>query len=527
MGLKDEDVPDDVAPVKQRRPKSSTELSTKLSASIGVFAAVALSIVVNVLVVRHYHRWDLTRGGVFTLSEGTTQTLHALPEPITVVVLLSNGDPLQTSVEQILDAYKSETTQLKIEYVDPDRKPAEFLAIQQKYDLSTGRADDGRLVAETAIVVARGDRHHFVTSSDLVEVDDADDMRARPRLEQAITGAIRSVLDDTKPKVCITTGHGEHSVEEGGDTGLAYLRDRLVKNNFEVASVFADDTAVEPLADCNLVILAAPTTPLPKEHADALRRYVETGGNALLVAGPVPGEDGGYVDLGVGDVFALAGVELMRPVIFERDASHRYAQGHGEIFYPDLQTHPITAGLEHEKDKGTRVLVNVATGLRDAGNGVKPSVLLSTTNQAIGLTDFARWARNPGFPDKADDDLAGPFPLAIAAERPKRNATDERGGRIVALSCPTLLSGMNWREPGLRGNALLVESAISWLSSHRAFLDIPNRPSVTMGVRLTEQGLRAIFVFVVGIIPAITGAVGVYLFLQRRKRPAKKTAGAA
>ncbi len=506
------------------RAKRSTELSTKVSASVALIAAIVVAVVANILAVRHYARWDFTKGGLFTLSDGTTQTLHGLSERVSIVVFLSSGDPLQVSVSQLLDAYGAETKQLSIEYIDPDRRPAEFIAAQQKYDLSAGRADDGRVVADAAIVVARGDKHHFITPQDLVAVDDADDMRARPRLEQAITGAIRDVLDDVHQKVCVTTGHGEHALDEAGDTGLAYLRERLVKNNFEVVPVLGEPT-VDPgaLDGCNVLLLAAPTQPIPAPEVALMKEFVDKGGSALLVAGPVPSEEANdYVDLGVGDLFALAGVKLEKAVVFETDAAHRFSRGFGESFYPEIVANPITVGIQREEDKGTRVVVSLTGALHDLGNGVTPLPLLKSTDKAVGVTDFFAWARDPKVPERGDKDLGGPFSLAVATERPKKNATDERGPRVVAIACPTVLYGVNWREASYRGNALLVESAISWLGSHRAFLDIPTRPAVDLGVRMTEDATRKIFVFTVGVLPGLAGAIGVYIFLLRRRSSGPK-----
>ena len=54
-------------------------------------------------------------------------------------VLVSASDPLQVSIRHLLSAYQSETTQLRVRYIDPDRKPAEFLAFKEKYGLLVGR----------------------------------------------------------------------------------------------------------------------------------------------------------------------------------------------------------------------------------------------------------------------------------------------------------------------------------------------------------------------------------------------------
>src|SRR5262245_47088070 len=111
---------------------TGTTAATKLSVSLGIVAAMALAVIVNILVARHYKRWDWTRGGVYTLSDATTQTLHALEEPLHVYVLLPAGDPLTISVQNLLDAYRGETSRLLLSPTDPDRHPAEFLAVQQR-----------------------------------------------------------------------------------------------------------------------------------------------------------------------------------------------------------------------------------------------------------------------------------------------------------------------------------------------------------------------------------------------------------
>ena len=52
---------------------------------------MVLAVLVNLLVARHYRRWDWTQGGLYTLSDATVSTLRALEEPIRVYVLLSEG----------------------------------------------------------------------------------------------------------------------------------------------------------------------------------------------------------------------------------------------------------------------------------------------------------------------------------------------------------------------------------------------------------------------------------------------------
>ena len=100
----------------------------------------------------------------------------------------------------------------------------------------TGRAEDGRVVTDASLVITRGERHWFVTSEELVHYDDQSG-KAQPRLEQALTEGIANVLGDNKAKACFAIGHRELSIDDVGPEGLAEVRHRLEKSNFEVSAV--------------------------------------------------------------------------------------------------------------------------------------------------------------------------------------------------------------------------------------------------------------------------------------------------
>ncbi|AUX41355.1 hypothetical protein SOCE26_027660 [Sorangium cellulosum] len=527
-----------------------TSLGEKLSASVGIIAAMVLAVLVNLLVARHYKRWDWTEGGLYTLSDATLATLRSLEEPIRVYVLLSSDDPLALSVQHLLDAYRAETGRIEVEVTDPDRRPAEFLAVQQRYGVVAGKTEDGRIVTDAAIIVARGDRPHFLTASDLVEVEDEDDMQARPRLEQALTGAIRSVIRGERPRVCFAGGHGEKSIDVGGAGGLAALKDRLNKNNYDVVQVggerggqddhddHGDDQRAgaapeEPapavdLAGCRVLVLAEPSQPVPPADVARYRAFVERGGSALVALGPVPDEaDQRYVDLGLSGLLAVAGVEIRSDFVFELDPKLRSTQGFGETFSPVVKPHPITEGLLKAADQGLGPVLTVASSLSPAASGpVAPAPLLVTSDQAFGMVDFFGWARNPSEPKPRDGDHPGPLAIAYAAELPRPpGSTAAHGPRVVVISSPSALYGANWQSPELRGTAVFVESALSWLAASPAMLDIPDKPAFTAGLRISEDSLASIFRYVVVYMPLAAAFFGLAVHLSRRsteRRPGAK-----
>jgi hypothetical protein len=515
--------------------KGGTPLATKISTSVGIIAAMVLAVLVNILAARHYKRWDWTRGGLYTLSDATLQTLRALEEPVHVYVLLSADDPLALSVQHLLEAYRAETKRLEVDVTDPDRHPAEFLAVQQRYGVAAGKTDDGRVVTDASIIVARGDKPHFLTPRDLVEVEDEEDLRSRPKLEQALTGAIRSVLGGDRPRVCFTAGHGEKSIEVGGEGGLAALKDRLIKNNYEVVELGdqqdesdegdgtrprdAEASAAPELARCRLLVVAEPSQPVPPGDVTRYRAFVENGGSALIAIGPVPdADDQRYVDLGLSSLLAAAGLAIRDDFVFELDPKLRSTQGFGETFTPVVKPHPITEGLLKAAAHGLGPVLTVASSLAPTGTGpVAPVALLETSDQAFGMVDFFGWARAPSEPRPRDGDHLGPITVAYAAELPKpQRSTAAYGPRVVVVSSPGALYGANWQSPELRGTALFVESAISWLAARPAMLDIPDKPAFTAGLRISEDSLASIFRYVIVYMPLAATLLGVAVYLQRR-----------
>ena len=508
------------------KPTAGTDKLTQIAAAAGVVAAVVLAFCVNVLVSRHYTRWDLTTGGQFTLSDATKQTLGALSQPIKLVVLLSKDDPLGVTVDEMLEGYASQTSQLEIERIDPDRDQAKLLEVQKKYGVLAGQKGD-RVVTDTAIIAIAGERHHYVAGDDLVRVDEGAENRARPRLEHAITGAIRSVLATEKPKICFTSGNDEPSLDTAV-TGYAELRERLVKNNFDVVPVFGVDAEPQanPLDGCALLVLAGPRAPVQADHLAAMKAFIEKGGDALLVVGPVPNpEQTGWIPLGVDPLTALAGVAVEDDLVFELDPAMKPQRGDGEAFFPAVQPHPINRRLQREEDSGVLPLVFLASSIRDLGTALKPEPLLRTSERSVGVEDFWQRSQSAGM-KPGPEDHPGPLAIATATELPPLPGK-KRGARVVVLGAISPMMGGNWRQTEHYGTTLFVEGAITWLTEHEAFLDIPDKPLVTSGLKLTEDALSSIFRFVVLLIPLLVLVPGIYVVYSRRRRPAQPKGGEA
>ncbi|HQK20401.1 MAG TPA: GldG family protein, partial [Polyangiaceae bacterium] len=387
--------------------------STKAVSALGVLAAMAIALLVNIVSARHYARWDFTTAKLYTLSHATLSTVRGLEQNVDVQVLLSASDPLYGSVKNLLEVIRSNTTRLSVTFVDPDRYPAEFVAIQQKYDIVAGRSEDGRVVTDAAIIVASRDRHWFITAEDLVDFSEVDDGRTKSKLEQSITGGIRAVLGGKRSRICFTSGHGEYSLDDSSGQGLGEFRDRLQKNNYDAETI--DTTRSDPakaLEACDAVVVAGPSTAFSQTESDALMARMRAGMSGFFLLNPIfDTERKTQLPTGLESVTRLFGIGLANDFVFELDDDSRVPRGTGEIFFPSLEAHATTEGLVglSMAVTGLRVVAIRSRSLDVVGDGVRPVTILKTSERAFGMKNFHAWAEKGGEPTPTVDDRRGPL----------------------------------------------------------------------------------------------------------------------
>jgi hypothetical protein len=498
-----------VAVELMQKPLASLR-ALKTFSAVGVLAASVLAVNANVLVARFYKRWDATSDRLYTLSDATRGTLRALKQPVRLLVLLSRGDPLLTSVRELLVAYRAETTELAVQFVDPAQNPAEFLAIQQKYDIEAGRAEDGRVLTDAAVIVAQGERHWFITADELMSFD-ADSGSVRPRVERALTSGIVNVLGLEKAKVCFTRGHQELSLNDAGPEGLVELRNRIEKSNYIAEERDLPGTATAPLDGCRLAVIAGPRLPFEAKDSAALVEAVRKGMSALVLANPIVGESGVIESTGLEPLAAEAGAELGKNLVIETDTSARLPRGIGEVFFATPKDHAVTAGLLKGGAKiEMRVLVSEAASLRLNSPEAKP--LLSSSSEAFAIEDVRPLL------DGSMDSTAAPHGaqiLGVARELPKP-ANAQHPPRIVFVTASNVAYNRNFRDSGLYGDRILVENAVSWLAARPALVSVPEKPPHEVGLALSEESLSEVLRYVLIYMPGSAALLGLTVIYRRR-----------
>jgi len=494
-------------------------------ASISTVLVLVIVGMVNTIAIRRYVRWDWTSEGYFTLSERTRQELRALTEPIDVYVFLSETEPNFPEIRELLDRYRAETARLTTHFVDPDREPAEYRLLAQRFGIGTASVE-GATMAEVAAVVTKGDRRWTVNRDDLVGFDfgsgeDEQGPRMDVKGEQALTGAIVQVTTGRPTKVCVTSGHGERSVE-AGERSLTTLEDELRRDNVELETITtAGASRID--SSCDAVFVVGPLRAFPEQEAALLERYVRAGGNLLLALDPIIDHDQ-VQPTGLEAMARRLGVEIDSSLVLELDPER--------LTVPPSPAGPFIVGDFGDGDHptvrsvaamGTPFVVAVARGIRpkEGGNG---TVLMRTSERGYGETQLGELVSGSE-PAPGEGDQPGPVSIAVALQlgepepsEPAEDAEDTRapvsGRRVVVIGDSDWL-GDALRSPEL-SNVDVAASVTGWLAAREALVAIRPRQIRAIPMAISEDDLSGIAMRVLLLMPAALLILGFSTWWSRR-----------
>jgi hypothetical protein len=501
---------------------TSTRLrSARIVSAAGVVAAVVLFVCGNVLVHRFYARWDATSAKLYSLSAVSLEMLHRLDGPVEVLVLLAGNDPVTPSARQLLNTYEAHSPWLRSRFIDPDKDPAELAAVQSKYSSANASLAE----AGVALLVVKGQRSWRVGLEDLT-VYDQDEGRVQPRLEQAITSAIRNVIEHKEAEVCFSRGHQEASIDSGGSEGLAAFRDSLERNNFQVSEVDFGPLAKPPnLEHCQALIMAGPRVAVPSNVATRIEEYFRNRGHLLLILPPTLTETGAVATTGLEPVLAAAGIDASRQIVLETRSELVLPLGiGGDVFLATPKSHELTRLFAHSAEVQHRVLMQMPQSFRIETSSVASAVLVSS-ERSRAVTDPGRLLDPTIVQAVLSAGTPGEHILAVAAQL--ASPSQEGGSRLVVVGSLAPFVDTSLREAGHYGSRLFVDSVMGWLAGGPALIDIPEKPAHEATLNLTEDSLTEVNRYVLLYMPGTAVLVALIILLKRRatEKSSRNTAG--
>ncbi|MEK7474462.1 MAG: Gldg family protein [Candidatus Coatesbacteria bacterium] len=460
-----------------------------------VVIAVAL---VNVITTRHSWRTDLTSNRFFSLSEQTRQIVKGLNRKVKLTVFVGARNTESGELRDLLELYGHASRQLDIEYVDPDLKPE--------------RAYIYKITGQPTVVVESAGKRKDILPQEMFGYQFNGQQPQREfKGEPVLTAAILSVASDQQSVIYFVEGHGERSIMDTTDNGIASLKAGLERDNFVVKTLNILKDGKIP-ADADLLIVAGPSRAFPAPEQKVLAEWLAKSGRLLVLLDNVspPGLDAILKPWGVKP---LAGLAV--------DPRSNYPFAGPMVPAPLYESHKITADLSKQ---GVAVILPGARALELGtvpGGTVLP--LLKTTDASWLEADW-QTEKTPKF--TSGTDRRGPLTLAAAiAVAAPLTATAAGAGAEPASLPPhspkiVVFGNTTFVTNGLRGTIEtgfdLFANAVNWLSGSTESISI--RPKQRDDRRIFLDNVKTNIMFTVSLIVFPLGVilVGVWTWWRRR-----------
>ena len=446
--------------------RRSTRLG--LNSVLMVLLFVGILVILNFLAARHSKRWDLSETQHFTLAPQTHRVLRGLSREVKITVFAQDRGQAFTTYRDLLDSYRQESDKIKVEYVDPERRPG----VARQY---------GIIRADTAVLESGPQTTRITAPS-----------------EAELTGALIRVSKDRKKLVLFLEGHGERSLSDQERGGFSLAKEALTKQNYEVDTlVLLKESAIPE--GISVLVLAGPRRPVTREEKDRISRYVTNGGRLLVLLDPDSQAD-------IEDLLRQWGVEAGRGVLV--DLQDRLAQG-------DLTALMVRTFTEHEitQDFTFAVLFPVSRHLsfhEETGKDWDFVPLARTSPQSWAETNLQ--GRVVSF--SAKEDVQGPLPLAAALTPKKPLEEGKRRAALVVVGNSSFASNAYINFPG---NTDFLLHALGWLAEERELISItPKEPAFRPFIPNPVQERILLYVQVF-VLPSLTFLWGLTVWRKRRR----------
>jgi ABC-type uncharacterized transport system involved in gliding motility auxiliary subunit len=448
----------------------STRRSTRLGLNSILMVAlfIGILVIINFLTVRHSARWDFSEGQHFTLAPQTFQVLRNLKNEVKFTIFTQERSASYNSYRDLLESYRQASDKVKVEFVDPERKPA----AARQYGIT-------RL--DTAVIES-GDQSTRVTTAS----------------EAELTGAIVRISRESKKRILFLEGHGEHAVTDQERNGLSVVKDALTKQGYDVAglSLFQESAVPEHTA---VLVIAGPSRAVTQEEQDRIVKYVSAGGHLLVMIDP-------DVQANLDGMLSRWGVEPGKGVLV--DLQDRLAQG-------DLTALLVRTFTEHDitQDLTSAVLFPMARHLVSHEDKVPDweyVPLARTSPRSWAETDLK--GRVVSY--NAKEDVQGPLPLAFAmTPKQKPEAGKPRPAMVVIGNSSFAMNGYV-RFPG---NTDFFLHTVGWLAEERDLVSITAKDAAFRPFIPNATQERLLLYVQVLLLPSLTFLWGMTIWRKRRR----------
>jgi ABC-2 type transport system permease protein len=449
------------------------------------FAATALVAVISVLAgvvaARHPARVDVSASRRNSLDPATRAAIANLPGNATITIIaptLAALAPIYDEVGRVAERM-AEVAPIEVRRFDPASVLGGLAAAAREAGLA-----DQDLAKGGGVVVELAGKRRVVDVFELATIGLGPGSAPKIEqlaIEQSLAGALAALADNQPVRACATTGHGELGLDQQWSTVAARLRGDGIDLR----------TGVDE--NCDVVIVAGPTTPFSAAEALQLQELVKRGGGLLLAAsspasGPPPSD-------GLAGMLAAEGVAVTDAIAVDPALAVRDLPG-ALLVTSGYTHHAVNQGFVGDRailwERPRAVAVTSGIG----------QPLISATLSSWGETDLAQDVATKG-----PEDLAGPVALAAVGAH-----------KVIVVGSAESFSNAALARGAYAGDLWLAR-AVRWLAGKAP-------PKLAGGTRtpdsirlvLTDAQRSAVIALCTAGIPLAWIVLGGGLVLWRRRR---------
>jgi ABC-type uncharacterized transport system involved in gliding motility auxiliary subunit len=449
--------------------RTGQQILTGANFALYSLIVIALIVLVNWFVSNHDKRWDMTPNKKYSLSDQTRKILKGLTKDVTIYAF--DQDRNFGARRDVLGMFESASNRVKVKYVDPTRQPA------------LAREFSVRSMGTT--VVSAGDRH----------------MEAQGDGEEGITNALVRVLKGQR-MACFIQTHGERNLDSTDRDGYDHFKKQLGDENYQTETLpFLQKMEIPQ--DCTMVVIAGPQNDYLPPEIDAIHKYLQGGGRALIML------DAGVELPNLTKLLSDWGVTARNDLVIDENP---VAQIFGtEPYMPLIVKYGNSPIVEPLNGKATLFPLSRSLDVsKESKPGVGVDSLGDTSADSFGVADWNPKIKEIQFhPGK---DLKGPLSVA-AAGTITGEGEKKTEGRFVVTGTSSIAANSFL---GFQSNRDFMMNSINWLSADEDLISIRPTPPESQHLTMNADQMRRVLVLGVFGIPILIVMVGVLVWWQRR-----------
>lgn len=487
-----------------------------------VLAVVILfNFLVSVVSKRFHLEFDLSSQKVSTISEENIKFIKDIDSEVTITVCASEENYLRyiqyysenyystspstvyfEQTKTLIDKYAEYNSNITLRYMDP--QSPEFTELTSEYTTLDFIPGD-ILVSSNA---SGANRHKKISFGDIYEITDESGYASYGgsytitgnKIETALTSAIAYATSDEVKSVALITGHGN-------EQNTTAYRTLLADNNFEV-DIISNAVLTSISKEYDIIAILSPSVDFASEEIDAISEFLDNDGKLgkglLFFADAInPALPNLY------EFLVEWGIEIEDGILFETDESN-YTPGDPTVFISYAMETEVTNEMG-VCATGYNVPMVATTPAEDTitvtpyfmttETVVKAPAGVSADWKGYAETDKAQYAgviQSKKIGADKDNNEVQSYVMAFGSVEYVQSewASNSRCSNLdIVLACTNIAAGVEDVEITFLSKTVTDES----------FVD-----------SITQGGVNLVKTIFMIIIPLLTLATGIYIYIRRR-----------